>query len=318
MNDDADVNDDAGPSMGASRVDRQVFDAMVANLRSRLAQILPLPEEGKIKRDDRVWIGVHEVIGAMRCPRSITMSSPYRESAVNLKRRVGLHAIAELEESAVGGGEPIDNVRAVRRIVGNAHDHLGPGVNDWFEGLPPGGRTQVVAAAATWVAGVLAALGDDVGTWRLQRPEVSFQWSDPTSRALIRARSDAMSSGNLRSPDLELLLIADRSRDDSRDRVEAHYLAFVVALYSDNIIESVVFCRPRSRALERITMTAEGLAEAAAFILAAVEALRLGLAASAAPGRHCAWCAVAPACDSASRYANVSQTPAGDRSNDSS
>ena len=75
VNDDADVNDDAGPSMGASRVDRQVFDAMVANLRSRLAQILPLPEEGNIKRDGRVWIGVHEVIGAMRCPRSITISS---------------------------------------------------------------------------------------------------------------------------------------------------------------------------------------------------------------------------------------------------
>lgn len=275
----------------------EILDRVAATV----ASLAPAEGEGRPGRDRLVWINQHVVTGALACPRSVADPGTYVESAANLRRRVGTYALVETAE-AEQSGRPIDNLRAARRVVQAADDLLGSNVAGWIEGLAPGGRTAVVVEAATWMGSVLDTLArsvDEDTSWNWQRPQVWREWTPPGSVVLIRARADALSTNNLRSPALSALIVLDRSADPQRDRIEAGFLAVVSAAVSGLAPRSVALCRVRERRIEPVPVDDELLEAAAAAIIAGVEAKVAGLGASAVPGRHCRWCAVRPVCPDA-------------------
>lgn len=266
-----------------------------------VASLAPAEGEGRPGRDRLVWINQHIVTGALTCPRSVADGGTYVESAANLRRRVGTYALVETAE-AEQSGRPIDNLRAARRVVQEADDLLGSNVASWIEGLAPGGRTAVVVEAAAWMGSVLDTLArsvDEHVSWNWQRPQVWREWTPPGSAVLFRARADALSTNNLRSPALSALIVLDRSADLQRDRIEAGFLAVVSAAVSGLAPRSVALCRVRERRIEPVPVDDALLEAAAAAIVAGVEAKVAGLGASAVPGRHCRWCAVRPVCPDA-------------------
>jgi hypothetical protein len=155
----------------------------------------------------------------------------------------------------------------------------------------------VAVVAGTWLGAILDTLGRGPGqAWRWQRPQIWREWNPDGSRVLVRARPDALSTNNIRSESLGLLLVVDRTRDDHRDRLEAGVIALVMAMVGGVAPKSVSLCRVRERRVEPLQVTPPMLEAAAAAVIGAVRARGEGVRAEARPGVQCRWCALREVC----------------------